>query len=302
MAQEDQGTGQANDVRLKEIKSIALAEILTESGDFDHWKYYDELNELKRRPLATAWLEAYVMVCVIGRIRPAKVTGFLKKLREKRDKTGQRPLFDRFAAQLKTYLHPLVLTNHGYREANFERVDHNQVWSHVGDLVEALEVEGFEVFLNSGTLLGVTREKALIGHDDDVDLAVILDAATEEDAAAEWLRLREWLDMRGLCDKDAQRAPEIHKLNSIGNVEVDLFPAWVRDGAMFVYPHTYGDLDAAEVLPLRPCEVTGHKVPKTPEKMLEINYGENWQKPDPLFKFPWASANEKFENFLKAVQ
>ncbi len=302
MTQEDQGAGQANDLRLREIHSIALAEILTKSGDFDHWIYYDELNALKRRPLSPLWLESYVMVCAIGRIRPAKVTGFCKKLREKRDKTGDRALFDQFTGRLHSYLHPLVLTNHGYREANFEAVDHDQVWSHVGELVEQLEREGFEVFLNSGTLLGVTREGALIGHDDDVDLAVVLDAGSEEEAAAEWLKLRDWLDLHGLCDKDIQRAPEIHKLTSLGDVEVDLFPAWVQDGRMYVYPHTYGDLNATEVLPLRECDVTGRKVPKTPEKMLELNYGSGWQEPDPLFKFPWATANDKFENFLKAVQ
>lgn len=302
MAQEDQESGPANDVRLQEIHSIALAEILTKSGRFDHWKYYDELNALKRRPLPAAWLEAYVMVCAIGRIRPAKVTGFCKKLREKRDKTGDRAGFDDFMKRLQTYLHPLVLTNHGFREANFEGMDHGQVWTHVGDLMEQLESAGFEVFLNSGTLLGVTREKALIGHDDDVDLAVVLDASTEEEAAEEWLKLRDWLDAQGLCDKDAQNTPEIHKLTSVGDVQVDLFPAWVQGGQMYVYPHTYGDLPAKEVLPLRPCEVTGRKVPHAPEKMLELNYGAKWQEPDPLFKFPWTLANEKFETFLKAVQ
>ena len=307
MTQGDQGAGLAADAlcqatRLKEIHSIALAEILTRSGDFDHWRYYEELNALKMRPLPPVWLEAYAMVCAIGRIRPAKVTGFCKKLREKREKTGDRALFDQFDQRLRDYLHPEVLTNHGYRRASFDGVDHGAVWSHVGGLMAALEAEGFEVFLNSGTLLGVTREGGLIGHDDDVDLAVVLDAGSEEEAAAEWQRLHGWLSERGLTEPAAQKTPEIVKLTTMGEVEVDLFPAWVQEGRAYVYPHTYGDLEAEAVLPLRPCGVTGYKIPREAERMLAVNYGEGWRAPDPLFKFPWAAANARFARFLEAVQ
>ncbi len=50
------------------------------------------------------------------------------------------------------------------------------------------------------------------------------------------------------------------------------------------------------------CELTGHTLPANPEKMLEVNYGEGWRHPDPLFKFPWASANKAFAPFLEELE
>lgn len=284
--------------RVSELHSIALAEIVTKSGSFDLWGYFDELNKIKRRPLTATWLEAYIMICCIGRIRPAKVVGNLNRLREKLS-AGD---FEAFETRVRAYLFPMVLTNHGFREGSFEHVDQSEIWTHVEGLMQRLEAEGFEVFLNSGTLLGVTRDKALIAHDDDVDLGIMLKADNQTDAAAEWKQLSRYLTENGLCDADVQKAAEIHKLTSVGPFQVDLFPAWVQEGKIYVYPHTFGELDKADVLPLKRCKVTGLKIPKQPESMLALNYGEGWRHPDPLFKFPWAEANEKFSTFLSEVQ
>lgn len=284
--------------RVKEIHSIALAEILTKSGDFDLWYYFDELNRIKRRPLSATWLEAYIMICCIGRIRPAKVTGNLNRLRNKLPETE----FQLFEKRVRDYLHPIVLTNHKFRASSFSHVDQSPIWAHVQDLTKRLEKEGFEVFLNSGTLLGVTRDQSLIGHDDDVDLAVILNADNAVTAAKEWKRLSAYLREHDLWDEAAQRSPETHKLTRAGDFEVDLFPAWVSDGRMFVYPHTYGELSVDDVLPLTECAVSQCKIPQEPEKMLAVNYGEGWRMPDPLFKFPWATANDNFSEFLEELE
>ena len=127
---------------------------------------------------------------------------------------------------------------------------------------------------------------------------MLLQAQSEKDAAAEWRALKDQLIAKGLFDHDTHRDPAIYKLKPLDGTQIDLFPAWVQGDQVFVYPHTHGELSAVDVLPLQPCAVTGHAVPANPAKMLSLNYGPEWEVPDPLFKFPWAAANARFAPFL----
>jgi hypothetical protein len=301
MAEQQVSPSEARSLRISEIRMMAMAEIATKSTGMDHWAYYVELNELKRRPLSIEWLEGVIMLAVIGRIRPARVFGWMNKLREKREKLGQMDDFASFDTRLRNYLYPETLTNHGYDRQTFADLDHDSVWSHVESHLSALRDEGYEVFLNSGTLLGVVRDEKLIEHDDDIDLAVILKAGTEEEAAQEWRDLKGRLQDLELFDEDNHRQAAIYKLTPAGQTQIDLFPAWVQNGKVFVYPHTHGELALEDVLPLRKCAVTGNALPAAPEKMLTLNYGTGWDTPDPLFKFPWAAANDRFAPFLKRL-
>ena len=94
----------------------------------------------------------------------------------------------------------------------------------------------------------------------------------------------------------------ILKLRGPDGVDIDLFPAWVAEGQVFVFPHTVGALSVDQVLPLRPCPVTGYPVPQDPEAMLEVNYGADWRVPDPLFKFDWPGAYQAFARFLAPLR
>ena len=293
--------GDATSDRLQEILMIAQAELRLKTGSFDHWKYYGELHDMKRRPLSPDWLRAAIAWGVIGRIRPARVTGYLRKLRAHCEKANETEQFEAFQGLLNTHLAPARLSNHGFDRTSFADLDHETVWEQVKSHLAALSHEGYEVFLNSGTLLGVVRDKKLIDHDDDVDLAIILKATNTRDAAEEWNALRGKLERLGLFDAENFKSDPIYKLKPIGSVQIDLFPAWQEDGKFFVYPHTHGVLPAKDVLPLRMCELTGHALPARPEKMLAVNYGDGWRHPDPLFKFPWASANKAFAPFLKEL-
>ena len=150
--------------------------------------------------------------------------------------------------------------------------------------------------------LGVVRDGKLIDHDDDIDLALVLRARSSSGAAREWTALKDKLIALDLFDETDQTHPEIYRLPPVGKTRIDLFPAWSEKGRFFVYPHTHGALASADVLPLRICERTGHPLPAQPERMLEVNFGKGWRAPDPLFKFPWAEANARFEPFLKALR
>jgi hypothetical protein len=287
--------------RVSEIRLMALAEIATKNTGIDADRLYFELHDIKRRPLSSAWLEASVMLAIIRRARPARVFGWLGKLRDRSNGEKEKVQFDIFEKRLRDYLHPQVLTNHGYGDATFAGLDHASIWETIRTHISALSDEKYDVFLNSGTLLGVIRDKRLIDHDDDVDLAVLLKADNEADAAAEWKALRGVLEEADLFERSVQDQPAIYKLRPAGKIEFDLFPAWIEAGKVYVYPHTHGTLTAADVLPLGTCDVTGQPIPRAPDKMLEINYGPGWRAPDPLFKFPWEAANTAFAGFLERL-
>lgn len=158
-----------------------------------------------------------------------------------------------------------------------------------------------EVFINSGTLLGIVREGGLIAHDDDVDLAVVLKADDQESAARAWLDILKRLSDKDLIRPVKARNPCVCKFKYETGVNIDLFPAWVGTERLYVYPHTCGDLAADEHLPAQTDEATGLPMPGHPEEILAVNYGAGWREPDPTFVFPWDEANKRFKTFRKSV-
>ncbi|MFD0859181.1 LicD family protein [Roseovarius aquimarinus] len=174
-----------------------------------------------------------------------------------------------------------MLLGHSYLPDAFKTADHEAVWSQVGDAIASLEAFSPHVFLNSGTLLGAVRDGKLIDHDDDVDLAVLIDAQNEEEAGRVWRRMCEEMAAQGMLDSSKERDMAQVQLKTGGQTTIDVFPGWIDRGRVYVYPHTYGTLDEADLLPLGTCRITGLKIPAHPEKMLAVNYGDGWQKPDP---------------------
>lgn len=291
----------ADETRVSEIKWMAIAEIATRRTGMDARSYYNEIQGLKCRPPSDDWLEASIMLACIARIRPSKTIANLSRLRSSYAKRDAVTQFERFELLMQEYLSPLVLTNHGYHNNSFATIDHDTVWETVDSHLRTLRRAGYEVFLNSGTLLGVVRDERLIDHDDDIDLAVMLNATTAEEAAAEWKTLRQTLITLDLFEADVRGMPAVYKLRPAGNIEIDLFPAWLENDRAYVYPHTPGSLGIEDVMPLQPCALTGQAIPAVPERMLAENYGKDWRNPDPLFKFPWAAANKRFAPFLERL-
>lgn len=283
--------------RIEEIRLMAMAALHGVKGNFSAWHYFAELKHLRRNPPSPLFLEAFIATAVVGQLRPAATVRALGTLKAKRVAEGQPQLFDEFEALLGDR----IPTNHGYAATTFENRDHGEIWGAVGGHIEALDQMGYQCFLNSGTLLGVVRDGKLIDHDDDVDLALILKATSEEEAAAEWSALWQRLVDLGLDGEGGLKSPGIYKLKAQDGCEIDLFPAWISDGQVHIYPHTYADLCETDVLPLRSCDISGRPVPAEPEKMLAVNYGAGWREPDPYFKFPWAHAARRFKTFLGAL-
>ncbi len=301
MAGQKMARGGAEKQRLQELHLLCLGALHEKARNLKIWRIYGELKAIKPKPVSAAWLEATIATLALGRVRPTRAFNLLRRLRDLRLEAGEEAAFERFEALVQTSLAPLRLTQHGYDAHVFGTLDHATVWEQVSHHLAALSGEGYRVFLNSGTLLGVIRDGALIDHDDDIDLALVLRARSASGAAREWRALEDTLRAINLLE-DTQDAPEIYRLKPAGKTRIDLFPAWSEHGSFYVYPHTHGTLATADVLPLRICERTGHPLPAKPEAMLAVNFGPGWSVPDPLFKFPWAEANTQFAPFLEALR
>lgn len=288
--------------QLKHIHAVAMEEVLNKSGKIaDIWALYAELRLLKQYRARPVYQEAFIAICVIGRIRPRLARNSCRRLREIYADRGVPEAFDAFCAKLDVYMAPDRMTSHGYEGSSFETAQESEIWEIIRDVMEVLEDEGFRCFLNSGTLLGAVRDQKLIGHDDDVDLGVILKGRNQAAVRREWSRLRDVLAKHDLLDAD-RTLPEIIRVKTSMEFGFDLFPSWSAGGRFFVYPHTFGTLETRDVLPLQKCATTGLAIPAQPEKMLAINYGDGWRVPDRFFKFPWGEARGNFAEFLGDVR
>ncbi len=299
-------------VRISEIHAIAQVALTHGRHNIDYKKYHTELtslNEAHSSKPSTDWIEAMVMLNASQRKRSRRTLGLMRRLSQRHTDQGTEAEFQAFETMVSKALAPDRLNHHGYGQT-FAHLDHDDIWSHLREVIEALENEGHSVFLNSGTLLGVVRDGKLIEHDDDIDLAVELSAKTQKEAAAEWIEIRDLLEKMDLFDHEANKNPTIHKLTSKevnGRfVEIDLFPLWYQDTdegeRAWLYPHTRGELKREDIFPLKACDVSGLMLPAVPEKMLALNYGENWQTPDPLWRFNWRDSHAHFKEFSSSLK
>lgn len=289
--------------REEDIRALAAAQLADPQDDFNPLDYLGELAELsppKSRSIHN--LEATLILCVGAQIRPTRTRQAMGFLRVKYDEANDPDGFTKFETYLKQATGSDVLLGHDFAPTSFSSMDHKAVWDKIGDVFGQLDALTDDLFLNSGTLLGVIRDKALIEHDDDVDLAVRLPASSPEEAAKQWIELREKLRALGLFDDDSYSDKAILKVKSDADFEIDLFPSWVQDNKVYVYPHTFGELSESDVYPTKPCAVTGLPIPANPQAMLALNYGDGWKNPDPYFKFPWGPAKRKFETLLVSIK
>lgn len=248
------------------------------------------------------WLEAEIALNVLQKIKPTRTHARVAQLKALREGAGQGDAFTAFLALLTETNGLRLPTFHGYGKTFAER-DAAAVLAEVGRLMDRLTAIGLTVFANSGTLLGLVREGRLLGHDDDIDLAVVLQAHSPEAAAVEWLALRHRLDDLDMIDrKETKAGSAIIKLLRLDGVTVDLFPCWIDAGFnAHIYPHTKGDLAQTAILPLVEGFAQGIRLPADPEAMLAVNYGSNWRLPDPTFRFPWDEAHAHFHPFTAVL-
>lgn len=287
--------------RVAELHAQAKQQLISPAGKFLVSSVYRELFSLQKFDPLTA-REAIVMTLLGARQRAHMMRVSMGALRRLRLERGEAEQFEEFESFLIECASAGALYGHDYSTQSFSEQSHDAIWGHVRKIIRELNALSEGAFLNSGALLGVIRDKKLIEHDDDIDLAVIIPGDTQPAAALAWRYLCLSLYQDGLARVEDQYDPfpEVLKLVSGGGYDIDLFPAWFQKRGALIYPHTYGELSRKDVLPLKTCDVTGLPIPAKPRKMLAVNYGADWQSPNPYWTFDWAFARKRFNLFLKA--
>lgn len=291
------------EAQLKALRDKIEGKISAGDSTMRYFRLIGQLDQIEKLVPRDEWLECAVLYNFHQKRRPARTVSYLRELRAIRRKSKDLERFRAFKDRVEAMIAPLSVTGHGY-VPTLDKLNPDTIWSELRRLASGIQALGVPVFVNSGTLLGLVRDGALIAHDNDADLAVIMQASSQTDAAAKWRELGDKLRAAGLLDDQAFKPedPEILKLaEKETGIEIDLFPGWEQDGRIYVYPHTVGELTPEDVLPLQPTPQPGLYMPANPEKMLALNYGEDWRTPDPLFRFGWPRAKRRFNEFRVAL-
>jgi len=246
------------------------------------------------------YLETSILIKVMFCQSGIEASRELKRLKKACKVAGDIDRFNDFYDKCNEILLPQVLKAHGFGLPILPS-DYETISEGILEIVQTVNDLGHEIFINSGTLLGIVRDGAYIPYDDDIDFGLILRSKDVESAAEEWVGIKDKLIKHGIY-KRSGISGMLYKTNHIGRFTVDIFPAWIIENSVYVYPHTFGELTRSDLLPLKKAGKFGLPIPNNPEKMLKVNYGKRWKIPDPIFSFPWKSQNKKFTNFIDAVK
>lgn len=142
---------------------------------------------------------------------------------------------------------------------------------------------GYPLWLAHGTLLGLVRDGGFLEKDDDFDTAYLSSATSVEAAMAERSRIAAAMISRGL--EVTLTAPSGLIRCMVAGASIDIMPGWRQDGRFYCLGFTMLNLDEADILPVVPGELAGHRVhlPRDPEKFLAAKYGPAWGSPDPSY-------------------
>jgi hypothetical protein len=251
------------------------------------------------------WTERIVQCYCVKLMKANRCSSLMREIRKIRTRDGEELKFEAFRARIAIATQGNELGPHGFGKP-LKTLDKPALAAELTTTFELLNQLGYSAFINSGTLLGAFREKTFIGHDDDIDLAVIIEHSRYVDIIKAMFELKGQLEASGRLAKPValSNGTPILKIELDTGVVVDIFPCWIRDGQVYVWPHTFGELATDDLLPLRKLELEGIEfdAPKNPEKMLVLNYGVDWHTPDSTFRFHWKTARKKFKGLKRSYK
>jgi hypothetical protein len=156
-------------------------------------------------------------------------------------------------------------------------------------VLEALRTAGAQPFVGYGTLLGAIREGAVLGHDNDADIAYVSDSSTPVDVIRESFRLQREVNAQGFeTVRYSGAAFKILVPEADGfRRGLDVFGGFLDHGRLYLMGEVGVSFERDWLYPLGTAQLEGLDVPvpARPEKLLEAMYGPGWRTPDPAFKF-----------------
>ena len=185
------------------------------------------------------------------------------------------------------YAAPLRLGKHGLGVPIAFR-DTKTVMGHLVEMRDKIKKLGHTPLFMYGTLLGAIREKDFIPHDDDVDLAIIMDGVGPTEINAECDRFIETLNQNGVkANRGVEHGPLIHCHRGPVTYDIFLF-AHVDDTIHWMHKELKTVPERADIfLPTGTIEFKGETfdAPNNPEAVCEARYGADWRVPNAAFEW-----------------
>lgn len=159
----------------------------------------------------------------------------------------------------------------------------------VAEALTLMGSNGHQAFLAYGNLLGAVRDGALIGHDDDADIAYLARASHPVDIILESMRIeREFREAGWSTSRMSGGTFKAWTVFPDGSrIGIDVFTAFFHDGLLHVMPYVAAPLSRDALLPTSTVSLEGREIPAPadPEALLEATYGSGWRVPDSSFKY-----------------
>jgi SAM-dependent methyltransferase len=148
---------------------------------------------------------------------------------------------------------------------------------------------GYDLFVVYGSLLGAIRSNGFIAHDDDFDVAVIVDARTGAGAVAEVKKIAFALIDAGFDVKSRPTALHVYHPDR-GSMKIDVFHLFFDEDGVLSF--AFGVAGTTQIrqeswtgLVTHPMGVGEVLVPANAEDVLETIYGSGWRVPNPGFNW-----------------
>ena len=170
-----------------------------------------------------------------------------------------------------------------------DRDDISALLDAVQQVLEALRTAGAKPFVGYGTLLGAVREGAVLGHDNDADIAYVSDTSAPVDVVRESFRLQREVNAQGFETVRYSGAAFKVLVEEADGFRrgLDVFGGFLDHGRLYLMGEVGVSFEREWIYPLGTAQLEGVDVPvpARPEKLLEAMYGPGWRYPDPAFKF-----------------
>jgi len=217
---------------------------------------------------------------VAGEELPVRVNNL--KLRAKRNRKPVEELFEKLA-------NGYIVTKKGAVKMSIHL---NTDWQHAvldwyaQARVKFRELFGYDLYVVSGTLLGLVRNDGFIPGDDDFDTGYLSRHSEPELIRDEMAHVIKTLRDAGERIRIGRRRNLFHWKSPAG-LEIDVFPSWTRGEKYFLTFAIGAKCGDAVRKGFVEREMMGKPVlaPIEAEAVLEGSYGPKWRVPDPLFQW-----------------